>query len=132
MSGWNSDDLSRIGNSEEIHIAAMRRDGTFSSPTTIWTVRVDDDLYVRAIHGRDSLWFRGTQVRHEGYIEAGGVTVNVTFESPEPGMEDQIDEAYRAKYHSYAPDIVDSVLSKEARIATLAVVPRAAEQRRAG
>lgn len=132
MSGWNSDDLSRIGNTEEIQIASVRRDGTFSNPTTIWTVRVDDDLYIRSIHGRDSIWFRGTQARREGYLEAGGVTVDVTFESPEPGLDDQIDEAYRAKYHSYAPDIVGSVLSKRARDATLLVVPRAQQQRRAG
>ena len=44
-----------------------------AKPVTIWVVRLGDDLYVRSVNGRTSAWFRGTQVRHEGHIQAGGV-----------------------------------------------------------
>lgn len=46
---------------------------------TIWVVRHGDDLYVRSYRGRSGSWFRGTQVRHEGHIQAGGVDKDVMF-----------------------------------------------------
>ena len=39
-------------------------------------------------------------------------------------MNDQIDAAHRAKYHRYAASIVSSIISPEARAATLTLVPR--------
>jgi hypothetical protein len=39
-------------------------------------------------------------------------------------MNDEIDAAYRGKYHRYATSIIDSITSPEARAATLKLVPR--------
>jgi hypothetical protein len=39
-------------------------------------------------------------------------------------MNDEIDAAYRAKYHRYAESIVSTIVSPEARAATLKLVPR--------
>jgi hypothetical protein len=39
-------------------------------------------------------------------------------------VNDEIDGAYRAKYHRYAAAIVDSVVTPEARAATLKLLPR--------
>ena len=65
---------------------------------TIWVVRHGDDLYVRSINGRTAAWFRGTQVRHEGHISAGGVDKDVTFvEETDPGINDELDAAYRTR-----------------------------------
>ena len=72
MTTWTSDELTRIGTAEELEIASLRRDGTLRKPVTIWVVRLGDDLYVRSVNGRTSAWFRGTQVRHAGHIQAGG------------------------------------------------------------
>ena len=81
---------------------------------TIWVVRHGDDLYVRSVNGRTSAWFRGTQVRHEGHIQAGGVEKDVTFmEESDPGINDQIDAAYRTKYRRYAASIISSIISPE-------------------
>ena len=41
-------------------------------------------------------------------------------------MNDQIDVAYRVKYHRYAESIVSRIISPEARAATLKLVPRQA------
>jgi hypothetical protein len=38
-------------------------------------------------------------------------------------MNDEIDAAYRAKYRRYAESIVGSIISPEARAATLKLVP---------
>ena len=125
MTQWMSDELNKIGKAEELEIASLRRDGTLRKQTTIWVVRVGDDLYVRSVYGRGSAWFRGTQVRHEGHIRAGGVEKDVAFvEETEPDINEQIDAAYRTKYRRYAASIVNSTLSPEARAATIKLVPR--------
>jgi len=128
MTTWTSDELSKIGTAEELEIASLRGDGTLRKPTIIWVVRHGDDLYVRSVRGRGSDWFRGTQTRREGHIEAGGVSKDVSFEDADANQSitNQIDAAYRTKYHRYAANIINSVLSSEAQSATIKLVPRPA------
>jgi len=52
MPEWTSDELNKIGTAEELEIASLGQDGTLRKPTTIWVVRVGDDLYVRSAYGR--------------------------------------------------------------------------------
>ena len=125
MTAWTSDELNKIAAAEELEIASVRRDGRLRNPVTIWVVRHGDDLYVRSVNGRTSAWFRGTQVRHEGLIRAGGVEKDVTFVDAAPDLNDQIDAAYRTKYRRYAASIIRSIVSPEARSATIKLVPRA-------
>ena len=124
MATWTSDELTKIGTAEELEIASLRRDGTLRNPVTIWVVRHGDGLYVRSVNGRTAAWFRGTQVRHEGHIQAGGVDKDVTFVDADPAINDQIDAAYRTKYRRYAASIISSIASPEARSATIKLVPR--------
>lgn len=125
MTMWTSDELAKIGTAEELEISSLRRDGTLRNPVPIWVVRVGDDLYVRSYRGRGSAWFRGVEVRHEGRIQAGGVDKNVIFVAETtPGLNDQIDAAYRTKYRRYAAQYVDPMVTAEARAATIKLVPR--------
>jgi hypothetical protein len=126
MTTWTSNELNKIGTAEELQIASLRQDGTLRKPVTIWVVRLGDDLYVRSVNGRSGAWFCGTQVRHEGHIRAGGVDKDVTFVDTDPGINDQIDAAYRTKYHRYAANIVGSIVTPEARSSTIQLVPRPA------
>ena len=125
MTAWTSDELTRIGTAEELEIASRRDDGTLRNPVTIWVVRLGDDLYVRSVNGHTSAWFRGTQDRHEGHIRAGGVHKDVNFEEVDADhdINDQIDDAYRTKYHRYAASIINSIVSPKARSATIKLVP---------
>jgi hypothetical protein len=84
MTTWTSDELDKIGRAEELQIASVRRDGTLRKPVTIWVVRHGDDLYVRSGYGRAAAWFRGTQLRHEGHIKAGGIDKDVSLRMPPP------------------------------------------------
>jgi hypothetical protein len=124
MFAWTSDELTKIGAADELEIASLRRDGTLRNRRTIWVVRLGDDLYVRSVNGRMAAWFRGTQVRHEGRIWTGGIEKDVTFVDAGHNIDDQIDAAYRSKYRRYAASIVSTIVSPEARSATLKLVPR--------
>jgi hypothetical protein len=122
MTAWTKDELTRVGTAEELQISPRRRDGTLRKPRTIWVVRHGDDLYVRSVNGRTSSWFRGAQVRHEGHIQAGGVDKDVLLVETDD-MNEQIDAAYRTKYRRYSASIIDTIVSPEARAATLKLVP---------
>ena len=124
MTQWTNDQLDKFERAEEVRIASVRRDGALSKPVTIWAVRHGDNIYVRSVRGRNAHWFRGTQERHEGRIRAGGVQQDVTFGDADHNLDDEVDAAYRAKYRRYAGSILNSVLTPEARLTTLKLVPR--------
>src|ERR1700694_4455316 len=124
MTKWTSDQLDKVGKAEELQIASIRRDGTLGKPVTVWVIRHGDDLYVRSVKGPSAHWYGGTQERHEGRIRAGGVQQDVTFANADHDIGDEVDAAYRAKYRRYAGNILNSVLTPEARSTTTKLVPR--------
>jgi hypothetical protein len=63
-------------------------------------------------------------VRHEGQIRVAGFERNAVFvEETDPGINDRIDGAYRAKYGRY-PQYVAPMLTPEVRAATIKLLPR--------
>ena len=124
MTQWTNEQLDKVGQAEEVRIASAKRDGTLRRPVTVWAVRVGDDLYVRSVGGRGGSWFRGTQERNAGRIGAGGVQQDIAFVDADHDVDGEVDAAYRAKYRRYAGSILNSVLTPEARAATLKIVPR--------
>jgi hypothetical protein len=124
MTSWTNDELSRIGGADELKIASLRRDGTLRNPVIIWVVRVGDDIYVRSAYGPVVAWLRGTQVRHEGRIIAGGVEKDVIFQHADAAANDKIDDAYRNKYRRHGAQYVNSVITSEARSTTIKIVAR--------
>ena len=123
MTRWSKDELQKIAGSDDLHIAPFREDGkTYGTPTWIWSVAVDDALYVRAYNGRSSRWYQAALRQKAGRIVAAGITKEVSFEPVEWPINDRIDDAYRAKYHDsqYLPPMI----SERSRAATVRVVPR--------
>jgi hypothetical protein len=66
MSGWTIQELERIGEAQEMHVAGRRRDGSLRKSVIVWVVRSGDDLYTRSVNGPDAGWFRGTRERRDG------------------------------------------------------------------
>jgi len=123
---WSENELADIDTRDEVRISSLRGDGTLSSSRIIWAVRLGEDVYVRSVNGRAAAWFRSTRARHEGRMQVGGLSKDVTFididEADE--IEELIDKAYATKYRNYARSIIDHINSPEARAATIRLDPR--------
>jgi hypothetical protein len=123
MSTWSKDELRKIAQADDLHISPFREDGvTYGTPTWIWTVAVDDALYVRAYNGRDSRWYRAAVRQKAGQVTAAGMTRDVAFEPVDGPVNDRIDDAYRAKYHD--SPYLDPMIGTRARSATVKILPR--------
>ncbi|MFJ8716428.1 DUF2255 family protein [Streptomyces violaceus] len=126
---WTDDELDRIEQADELDIASLRPSGRLGSRRTIWVVRVGDEIYVRSVYGPGSDWYRGTRGRHEGRIEAGGVTRDVAFadvadETDSDEINEAVDAAYRRTYGHYAPSIIQAITSDTASSTTMRLDPR--------
>ncbi len=124
MSTWPKDELRRIAGTDDLHISPLRDDGQiYGTPTWIWSVVVDEALYVRAYNGQKSSWYQAAIRQKAGRITAAGMTKEVSFEPAEGGVNGRIDDAYRAKYK--ASPYLKPMIGVRARSATVKVMPRA-------
>ena len=120
---FTKDDLKKIDEADNLHISPFREDGkTYGTPTWIWEVVVDDDLYVRAYNGVNSRWYKSAMQQKAGRIIAAGKTKEVTFEPVQGDINNAIDEAYKKKYSS--SPYLSPMISKRARAATVKIIPK--------
>ncbi|MED4228432.1 DUF2255 family protein [Neobacillus cucumis] len=122
MATWLKDELFKIAEADDLHISPFREDGvTYGTPTWIWSVVVDDALYVRAYFGQNSRWYQAAVKQKAGRITVAGMTKEVNFETVDGTINDLIDNAYRKKYNS--SPYLGSMISNRARSATVKVMP---------
>jgi hypothetical protein len=120
---WSKNELHKIAKADDLHISPFREDGvTYGSPTWIWSVAVDDALYVRAYNGQKSRWYHAALRQKAGRIIAAGMTKEVIFEPVDGPTNDRVDDAYRAKYHG--SPYLNPMIGQRARAATVKVMPR--------
>lgn len=123
MSTWTQDRLQQIDSSDDLHIAPFREDGvTPGTPTWIWSVVVDGELYVRAYNGTSSRWYQAASKQKAGQVTVAGQTTDVSFEQVSGEINDRIDAAYRAKYSS-SPHL-KPMIGDRARAATVRISPQ--------
>ena len=120
MSAWTPEELDAVAAAAELDIAPLRTDGTSRAYTTIWVVRLGDDLFVRSFRGPNGAWYGAAQRSHRGRIRAAGVERDVAFEDVHDNT-DAVDAGYRAKYgrSSY----VDAMVTPDAAATTLRLTP---------
>jgi hypothetical protein len=124
---WSADELHRIVEADDLKIAPFRDDGmTPGTPTWIWCVAVDGELYVRAYNGRQSRWYQAAIRQRGGQIVAAGATKDVAFEPIDGEINARIDDAYRAKYT--ASPYLRPMIGAGARAATVKVILRESAQ----
>ena len=123
MSGWAKEELRKIAETDDLHISPFREDGkTYGTPTWIWSVVVDGELYVRSYNGKSGRWYQAALKQKSGRITAAGMTKEVAFEPVGGSINDSIDDAYRAKYAS--SPYLKPMIGTRARAATVKVMPR--------
>jgi hypothetical protein len=123
MTTWSKNELRKIAEADDLHVSPLRDDGvTYGTPTWIWSVAVGDSLYVRAYNGQDSRWYQAALRQKAGRITAAGMTKEVTFEPVHGAINDQVDQAYRAKYRG--SPYLRHMIGAGARSATVKVTPR--------
>lgn len=108
------------------HVAPLREDGvTYGTPTWVWSVVVDDALFVRAYNGVASRWYLAALSQHAGRITAAGLAREVRFEEiADEDLQTRIDDAYRVKYG--ASPYLGAMIGARARAATVRIVPAVA------
>ena len=125
MANWSKGELKKIAGADDLHISPFRDDGkTYGTPTWIWSVAVDDALYVRAYSGKKSSWYKAAMRQKAGRIKAAGMTKEVTFEPVDGPINERVDEAYRAKYRR--SPYLEPMIAPQARSATVKIMPREA------
>ncbi|MFK5602641.1 DUF2255 family protein [Haloferax volcanii] len=125
MTAWDVAELREIAASNDLYVAPFREDGeTYGTPTRVWSVRVDDDLFVRAYNGQDSSWYQAAVRENAGRIEVNDEAKEVAFEAVDGPINDRIDDAYREKYEGSS--YLSAMIGDRARSATVRVVPREA------
>jgi hypothetical protein len=123
MTRWVKDELRKIAEADDLHIAPLREDGvTYGTPTWIWSVAVDDALYARGYNGQNSRWYQAAVRQKAGRIIAAGMTKEVTFQPVDGPIGSRIDDAYRAKYHG--SPYLEPMIGARARSATVKIMPR--------
>lgn len=123
---WSPQQLERIGEADELHIASRRADGTLRRWTPIWVVGVGDQVYVRTWHRRDTGWFGHVLQSHRARIRVSGLAADVAVEDAGVGpaeLHADVDAAYRTKYGRYGRASVDPMVSVAAAATTLRLCP---------
>jgi hypothetical protein len=122
MGAWSRDELRKIAGTDDLHISPFREDRrTYGTPTWIWSVVVDDGLYVRGYNGQKSSWYQAAVRQKAGRIIAAGFTKEVTFEPVDGAINELIDGAYKTKYKG--SQYLSPMIGPRARSATIKVIP---------
>ncbi|MFE5410924.1 DUF2255 family protein [Microbacterium sp. NPDC056569] len=122
MSIWTEEEVGTFASADDFHVSPLREDGkTFGTPTFIWSVVADGELYIRPYHGRRSRWYQAAVREAAGRIRIGGAEYDVTFAPADDTALTSVDDAYRAKYRSSA--YLAPMIAPGPRSRTLRVTP---------
>ncbi|MBL6448494.1 DUF2255 family protein [Fulvivirga sp. 29W222] len=114
-------EVTLIAQKDDFHIAPLRADGkTFGTPTWIWAVEVNGELFVRAYNGVRSSWYQSAINQGAGKIKAAGLEKAVRFKPVSGSINEKIDEAYRQKYSS--SPYLSAMISERTKAATVQIL----------
>jgi len=125
QSNWTQEQLETFSTADDMYISPFYSDGkTPGTPTWIWSVVADNNLYVRAYNGQRSRWYQSAVEQKAGKIKLAGQEYDVTFEPMDnnAALTEEIDEAYRKKYGSSM--YLSPMLGEGPVSATVKILPR--------
>ncbi|MQS89818.1 DUF2255 family protein [Companilactobacillus mishanensis] len=121
---WTSKQINDFSTADDMRISPFYSDGkTYGTPTWIWSVVVNDQLYVRAWNGQNSRWYRSAVQQRAGRMHLAGKNFEISFrEVSDTELNDKVDAAYRRKYAGSA--YLDSMVQARPKSSTLNIIPR--------
>lgn len=122
---WTTEQLNKFTNADDLHVSHFYADRkTYGTPTWVWTVVVDHNLYMRAYNGQNSRWYQSAMVQQAGKIKLTGKGFETKFidAAGNNELDLKISSAYQAKYKDspYLPPM----LKKGPVNATVKILPR--------
>ncbi|WP_143462586.1 DUF2255 family protein [Levilactobacillus enshiensis] len=124
MEKWTAQRLRTFATADDLRISPFYSDGkTYGTPTWIWSVVVDEHLYVRAWNGQRSSWYQSAVRQRAGRVHLDGCNFKVRFRSVtgDPALTAKIDAGYRQKYGHSA--YVQPMLQAGPQSATVEILP---------
>ncbi|USS89154.1 DUF2255 family protein [Fructilactobacillus cliffordii] len=121
---WTAVQLQEFSEADDMKVSPFYSDGkTYGTPTWIWSVVTNDNLYVRAYNGQNSSWYQAAMQQGAGKIHLAGQDYEVKFErvANTPELDHAISAAYQTKYANspYLPPML-----KEGPVgATVKIIP---------
>ncbi len=121
---WTAAQLKCFASADDFRVSPFYSDGkTYGTPTWIWSVVVDQDLYIRAWNGVQSRWYRSATTQCAGRMFLAKANHEISFEPiRDANLNDRIDQAYRRKYAD--SPYLGPMIQAGPRQSTLRVVPR--------
>lgn len=120
----SKEQIIKFSTADDFHVSPYYDDGiTLGTPTWIWSVVVNGEIYIRPWNGKNSRWFKSAINNGGGQFGLAQKQYQARFEYvPLVGNEkliDDIDAMYKEKYKGsmYMPPMI----SKEPRNATVRV-----------
>lgn len=121
---WSNQELESFKVADDFRVSPFYSDGkTYGTPTWIWSVVVDKQLFIRAWNGQQSRWYRSAIQQKAGRIFLAEHNHEVNFIPLEDeALNYKVDQAYQLKYGD-SPYFYPMVQSGP-RSTTLKIVPR--------
>lgn len=125
MARWTNEQLEFLKNQDDFYVSPFYSDGkTYGTPTFIWSVIVESDLYIRAGNGKESRWYQAAVEQKAGRMILNNEPWEVYYIpiDTEDELTEKINRAYETKYEgsSYL-----SIMTNEGPVeATVKVLPR--------
>lgn len=121
---WTLERLQSFAKVDDFRVSPFYSDGkTYGTPTWIWSVVVDDKLFIRAWNGQNSRWYRSAIQQQGGRIFLAGSNHEVIFEKlHNDKINDLVDQGYHDKYQNspYLPPMIQA----GPRSTTIEVIPK--------
>jgi hypothetical protein len=111
--------LAALHEAIEVDAVTQRADGS-ASRLPIWVVVVDGEAYVRSYRAERGAWYQRALASGELGIGLADRTLEFAVERvADEGIDDQVSEAFRAKYAEQSPGPTATMVSPEVARTTL-------------
>lgn len=121
---WSNEQIEQFATADDMRISPFYSDGkTYGTPTWIWSVVVEGQLYVRAWNGKMSRWYRSAVQQKAGRMHLAGSNYKIAFEEVKnEELDEKVDAEYIRKYAD--SPYLSPMIQDGPRSSTLRIIPR--------